>query len=131
MAKEDWVLSTRHVDKPWGHEEHFALADGLYCGKVLFIRAGHALSLQLHERKDETVAVQSGHIVLDIGRSEDALESFAVSPGESVRITPTTVHRMTAVTDSYVLEASTTELDDVIRLSDRYGRARSPSHGLT
>jgi mannose-6-phosphate isomerase-like protein (cupin superfamily) len=122
MAKTDWVSPVRIVGKPWGHEEHFALADGLYCGKVLYIKAGHALSLQLHENKDETVAVQHGHVILDIGRSEDTLDTFDLLPGESVRITPTTVHRMTAVADSYVLEASTTELDDVIRLADRYGR---------
>jgi mannose-6-phosphate isomerase-like protein (cupin superfamily) len=123
MAKKDWVSAVSIIAKPWGHEEHFALANGLYCGKVLFIKEGHALSLQLHESKDETVAVQRGHIILDIGRDQDMMESFDLLPGESVRIRPTTVHRMTAVADSYVLEASTTQLDDIIRLADRYGRA--------
>lgn len=127
MSKSDWTVPVRRVDKPWGHEEHFALADGLYCGKVLFIRAGHALSLQLHECKDETIAVQSGRIELEIGRGVDTLERFDLLPGESVRITPTTVHRMTAVEDTHVLEASTTQLDDVIRLADRYGRASAAS----
>lgn len=123
MAKTDWVSSTCLVVKPWGHEEHFALVDGLYCGKVLFIRAGHSLSLQLHERKDETVAVQAGHLRFEVGRREELLESFDLLPGEAVRIEPGTVHRMSAVVDSHVLEASTTELDDVIRLADRYGRS--------
>jgi hypothetical protein len=60
MAKIDWVAPARHVPKPWGYEEHFALVPGRYCGKILHIRAGQAVSLQLHERKDETIAVHSG-----------------------------------------------------------------------
>jgi mannose-6-phosphate isomerase len=127
MAKNNWVSATRHVLKPWGHEEHFALVDGLYCGKVLFIKAGHSLSLQLHEHKDETITVHDGHLVFEVGRSETMLESFDLWPGEAVRITPGTVHRMTAVVDTRVLEVSTTELDDVIRLADRYGRTAARS----
>lgn len=123
MSKQDWVTSWTRVDKPWGYEDHFALAEGLYCGKILFVKAGHALSLQLHERKDETISVQDGHIVLEIGTAEDDLERFDLLPRESVRIAPRTIHRISAVTDSCVLEGSTTQLDDVIRLADRYGRA--------
>jgi mannose-6-phosphate isomerase-like protein (cupin superfamily) len=122
MTKKNWVQTTRHVPKPWGHEEHFALVDGLYCGKVLFVIAGHSLSLQLHEHKDETVAVHEGHLVFEVGHSDATLERFDLWPGEAVRITPGTVHRMTAVVDTCVLEVSTTELDDVIRLADHYGR---------
>jgi mannose-6-phosphate isomerase-like protein (cupin superfamily) len=123
MAKNDWADNCPRIPKPWGHEDHFALADGLYCGKVLFIRAGHALSLQLHQYKDETISIHNGHIGLEIGPSTAALEKFDLLPGESVRIKPGIVHRMSAITDSWVLEASTTQLDDVIRLADRYGRA--------
>lgn len=122
MAKEDWVTGVKVVDKPWGHEEHFALVDGKYCGKALHISAGHALSLQYHERKEETVSVQQGHLRFEIGVHEDSLEEFELLPGESIHLLPGTRHRMTAVVDSVVLEASTTELDDVIRLGDRYGR---------
>lgn len=122
MAKQDWVSRPRRVLKPWGHEDVFALADGLYCGKLLFIKAEHSLSLQFHEHKDETIAVYDGRLVLEIGRRLEELETFHLWPGETVRIVPATVHRMTAMVDSHVLEASTTELEDVIRLADDYGR---------
>ena len=122
MAKADWVTSVRRVEKPWGHEEHFALVDGCYCGKALHITEGHALSLQYHEEKEETVAVQSGRLLLEVGMSEDALESFELLPGEAVHVRPGTRHRMTALEDTVVLEASTTQLHDVVRLDDRYGR---------
>lgn len=123
MAKSDWVHAPKQVIKPWGSEEHFALVAEKYCGKILRIRAGHSLSLQLHQQKDETIAVHSGSILLEIGPSADALESFELLPGEAVRIPPGVVHRMTARSDATVLEASTTELADVVRLVDRYGRA--------
>jgi mannose-6-phosphate isomerase len=67
MASIDWVTPTRNVPKPWGHEEDFVLVTGQYCGKTLHIRAGHALSLQLHEHKDETIAVHTGHLKLEMG----------------------------------------------------------------
>jgi mannose-6-phosphate isomerase len=110
------------VDKPWGHEEVFALVEGRYCGKAIHVTAGHALSLQYHERKDEVIAVQSGQARLEVGESEDALECFEVGPGERVHLPAGVRHRVTAMTDVVLLEASTTELDDVVRLEDRYGR---------
>jgi mannose-6-phosphate isomerase-like protein (cupin superfamily) len=116
------VRTADRVEKPWGHEVHFAFVEGLYCGKALHINAGHALSLQFHEQKEETVSVQSGHLQFEIGTTEDELETFDLLPGESIHLLPGTRHRMTAVTDTVVLEASTTELDDVVRLEDRYGR---------
>ena len=122
MSKSDWVQHVARVDKPWGHEEHFALVDGRYCGKALHITAGQSLSLQYHEQKEETISVQSGRLRFEVGPHEDALETFELLPGESVHITPGTRHRMTALEDTVVLEASTTELTDVVRLEDRYGR---------
>ena len=122
MAKADWVEAAAVVHKPWGYEVHFALVDGKYCGKALHIEAGHALSLQYHEMKEETVSVQSGRLRFEVGASEEAIESFELLPGESVHLLPGTRHRMSAIEDTVVLEASTTELDDVIRLEDRYGR---------
>jgi mannose-6-phosphate isomerase-like protein (cupin superfamily) len=122
VGKARWVEPVRRVEKPWGHEEIFALVEGRYCGKALHVTAGHALSLQYHERKDEVVAVQSGTALFEVGESEDALESFEVGPGERIRLEPGVRHRITAVTDVVLLEASTTELDDVVRLEDRYGR---------
>jgi mannose-6-phosphate isomerase len=75
MAKSDWVQSVRRVEKPWGHEVHFALVDGKYCGKSLHVTKGHALSLQYHERKEETISVQSGRLLLEGGGEGDEQES--------------------------------------------------------
>ena len=125
MGKSDWVTAVRRVDKPWGHEEVFALVDGRFCGKAIHVNEGHALSLQYHERKEETISCQSGLLRVEVGASEDALEEFELEPGESVHLRPGVRHRVTAVVDSVMLEASTTELDDVVRLEDRYGRQGS------
>ena len=121
-AKARWVEAVPRVDKPWGHEELFALVEGRYCGKALHVTAGHALSLQYHERKDEVIALQSGRAQLEVGASEDAMDTFELAPGERVHLAPGVRHRITALTDVVLLEASTTELDDVVRLEDRYGR---------
>ena len=126
MAKKDWLSAVTRVEKPWGYEEHFALVSGKYCGKVLHVRAGCALSLQYHEVKEETVSVQSGKLLFEVGAPGEPLESFELLPGESVHLLPGTRHRMTALVDTAVLEASTTELDDVVRLEDRYGRTAAP-----
>jgi mannose-6-phosphate isomerase len=108
------------VPKPWGHELIWAHADR-YVGKILHINAGHELSVQYHEKKDETVHLLSGEIVYRVQTGE-VLQDVRLKMGESFRITPGTVHQMIAVTDCDVLEVSTPELDDVIRLSDKYGR---------
>lgn len=122
MSKSNWVERARRVEKPWGYELHFALVDGRYCGKLLHVNEGHALSLQYHERKEETICVQRGRLLFEVGTGTDDLESFELLPEESVHILPGVHHRMTAIVDTDVLEASTTELDDVVRLQDRYGR---------
>ncbi len=122
MSKDDWVSSVRRVDKPWGHEEIFALVDGKFCGKAIHVTQGHSLSLQYHEQKEEVISVQSGRLRCEIGRSESAMEDFELSPGESVHLLPGVRHRVTALEDTVMLEASTTQLDDVVRLEDRYGR---------
>ena len=90
-------------------------------GKILHIKAGQALSVQYHNKKDETVHLLSGELVYRV-QMGDALEDMRLKTGESFRITPGTIHQMEAVTDCDVLEVSTPELDDVVRLSDRYGR---------
>lgn len=122
MSKSDWVSAVRRVDKPWGHEEIFALVDGKFCGKAIHVNEGHSLSLQYHEQKEETISVQSGRLKVEIGLSEDALEEFELEAGESIHLVPFTRHRVTALVDTVMLEASTTELTDVVRLEDRYGR---------
>jgi len=108
------------VPKPWGHETIWAHTDR-YVGKILHIKAGHALSIQYHNRKDETVHLLSGTLVYRVQRGE-TLDDMHLERGDSFRITPGTIHQMEAVTDCDVLEASTPELDDVVRISDRYGR---------
>jgi len=109
------------VPKPWGHETIWALTDR-YVGKILHINAGHELSVQYHSVKDETVYLLSGQIVYRVKNDADLLEDVQLKQGESFRITPGTVHQMVALTDCNVLEVSTPELNDVVRLSDRYGR---------
>ncbi|MDP8910593.1 MAG: cupin domain-containing protein [Actinomycetota bacterium] len=100
----------------------WALTDR-YCGKLLFIRAGHELSLQFHRVKDETLFVQDGRLEVEIGDAGDAVRnSEVVAPGASFRIAPGTVHRLRAVSDTVVLEVSTPEVDDIVRLEDAYGR---------
>ncbi len=121
-ARQKWVRPVTLVDKPWGHEEIFALAEGKFCGKTLHVKAGHALSLQYHECKEETISVQSGRALLEVGRSEAALDSFELRAGDCVHLEPGVRHRVTALTDLLLLEASTTELNDVVRIEDRYGR---------
>src|SRR5262245_59949744 len=109
------------VEKPWGHELIWALTEQ-YVGKVLHVKAGHALSGQYHHQKDETMHVRSGELILRIG-TVDKLEERTFRPGESVRIRAGVVHQIEAVTDTDVLEASTPHLDDLVRLNDRYGRS--------
>ena len=113
-------VGVRIVPKPWGHETIWAHTDR-YVGKILHIKAGHALSVQYHNRKDETVHLLSGELIYRV-KLGDELEDMHLTAGESFRICAGTIHQMEAVTDCDVLEASTPDLDDVVRLSDRYGR---------
>jgi len=110
----------RRVDKPWGHELVWA-ETARYVGKILHIRAGHRLSRQYHRVKDETLFVQTGEMDLELGPA-DASEMRRMKPGDVFHVVPGTIHRMIAVTDVDVLEVSTPELDDVVRLEDVYGR---------
>ena len=117
-------IDVKRVPKPWGHEIIWAHTDR-YVGKILHIKAGQALSVQYHERKDETVYLLSGEMKywVKLDEAPDAeLRDMQLRTGDAFRITPGTVHYMEAVTDCDVLEASTPELDDVVRLKDRYGR---------
>jgi len=109
------------VEKPWGYELIWAQTD-VYVGKVLHINAGEALSLQYHEVKDETIFLFSGKMRFWAGPSLEALEEVSLEAGEAFRVLPETIHRMQALTDCDVMEASTPHLDDVVRLDDRYGR---------
>lgn len=108
------------VEKPWGYELIWALTDR-YVGKILHVKAGHVLSLQYHNRKDETMHLLSGELTLRT-QTGDSLVSRPFKAGQSVHIPAKLIHQIEAVVDSDVLEASTPELDDLVRLQDRYGR---------
>jgi mannose-6-phosphate isomerase-like protein (cupin superfamily) len=110
----------RHVPKPWGHETIWAHTDQ-YVGKILHINAGHALSVQYHNVKDETVFLLSGELIYRIWEN-DQPRNIELKIGDAYRVTPHTIHQMEAITDCDILEASTPHLDDVVRLEDRYGR---------
>jgi mannose-6-phosphate isomerase len=111
----------KRIDKPWGHELWWALTDA-YAGKILHVKRGHRLSLQFHEHKDESAYLLSGRLRLVQGPSEDDLTTVELAPGDAWRNFPGQVHTIEALEDSEVLEVSTPELDDVVRLSDDYGR---------
>ena len=113
-------MSPRHVEKPWGYEIWWAVTDQ-YVGKILHIDAGKRLSRQYHLEKDETFLVQAGVMDLEIGQGSD-IKTIRMDARASFHCTPKTVHRMIAVTDVDVIEVSTPELHDVVRLEDAYGR---------
>ena len=108
------------VEKPWGYELWWAQTDR-YVGKLIHVNKGHALSLQYHNIKDETIYLHAGLILFEIQEGEKLVQR-EMRPGERVHITAKTIHRMTAIEDSDIFEVSTPELHDVVRLEDRYGR---------
>jgi mannose-6-phosphate isomerase len=112
-------------DKPWGHEVIFAGIDGKYVGKIIHVTAGHAISLQYHLQKEETISVLSGAALIEHGPSADDLSSQHFGPGDTIHLPPGAVHRITAITDLTFAEASTAHpgwREDVVRLEDHYGR---------
>jgi mannose-6-phosphate isomerase len=118
-----FAFEPRRIDKPWGHELIWAEGEQ-YVGKVLFVAAGHALSLQFHREKDESWYVHSGRAKVELGDAGEAvLVEEIVTAGAAFRFRPGTVHRVTALEDTTILEVSTPHLDDVVRLEDAYGRA--------
>lgn len=115
-------IESTKVDKPWGYELRWATTDR-YLGKVLHINKGEALSLQYHQRKDEYQYVLKGAIDIELGGDDGQLTTHRMKAGDTLHITPRTRHRLTAVEDTDIFEVSTPEIDDVVRLEDRYGRA--------
>jgi len=111
----------RRVQKPWGHELIWAQTDR-YVGKVLHINAGEKLSLQYHRQKDETVMVWSGRMSFEYFQEGQNPQHKELGPGDAFHVTPGLRHRMLAIEDTVVFEVSTTEIDDVVRLQDAYGR---------
>jgi mannose-6-phosphate isomerase len=114
----------KRVEKPWGYELWWARTDR-YVGKILHLRKGESLSLQYHNVKDETILLQSGRLLFETrpAGEQGELRRIEMKPGDVFHITPGTLHRMTGLEDCDILEVSTPELEDVVRLEDRYGRA--------
>lgn len=118
---EEKQLPVRIKDKPWGREIWFA-QNGDYAGKILEVKKGKRLSLQYHEQKNETQYLYSGKVKLTVGKDKKKLEEIVLNPGDKYDIFPYTIHRVEALEDSKIFEVSTPELEDVVRLSDDYGR---------
>ena len=116
----------REIPKPWGSELWIAHTDR-YAGKILRVRAGQRLSIQFHEAKDETSYVLSGRVIVGQGDSVERLTMRELEPGESWHNPPGLIHTLEAIEDSEIMEVSTPELDDVVRLEDRYGRVAEPT----
>jgi mannose-6-phosphate isomerase len=117
-----FAVEVKRVDKPWGYELVYASTEN-YCGKIIFIRAGEELSLQFHRTKDETLYVYSGRVEFEVADPGKPMDIEVISPGRAFHLAPGTVHRLRALEDTVILEVSTPDLDDVVRLEDRYGRA--------
>ncbi|HYL08500.1 MAG TPA: cupin domain-containing protein [Candidatus Udaeobacter sp.] len=122
MRPELGRVEGKRIDKPWGYELHWAVTER-YVGKVLHVNRGEALSLQYHERKDEFQYLLRGEIDMELGGPDGRLTTHRLREGDTLHITPGTRHRLTAVQDTDIIEVSTPEIEDVVRLEDRYGRA--------
>jgi mannose-6-phosphate isomerase len=120
---EPFAVEPKRVEKPWGYELIWVLTEH-YCGKLIHVRAGEQLSLQFHRVKDEAWYVVEGRAEIELAPAGDAMPaSEVVGPGAAFHFAPGTVHRLRALEDTTIFEVSTPEIDDVVRLEDRYGRA--------
>jgi mannose-6-phosphate isomerase len=120
MGKMEAKLPQR-TEKPWGHELLIALTSQ-YAGKVIFVKKGYRLSLQYHQKKDESTYVFLGSVSLELENGDGKMELLTLKKGDCFRSPPSTKHRLKALEDSTLFEVSTPELDDVVRLQDDYGR---------
>lgn len=115
-------IASSKVDKPWGYELRWAITDR-YLGKVLHINKGEALSLQFHNHKEESQYVTAGALDIELGGADGVLTRYRMVKGDTLHIPPGTRHRITAIEDTDIFEVSTPEIEDVVRIEDRYGRA--------
>jgi mannose-6-phosphate isomerase-like protein (cupin superfamily) len=123
---EQFAFEPQRVEKPWGHELIWALSEH-YAGKLLHVNAGQQLSLQFHREKDESWYVLEGRAEIELAAAGETLTATEiVTPGAAFRFKPGTVHRVLALEDTTILEVSTAQLDDIVRLEDVYGRAPAP-----
>ena len=119
---EPFAVEPTKVEKPWGYELIWADTEA-YAGKILFVKAGESLSLQFHREKDESWLIHSGRARVEMAAPGAKVpDAEVVGPGTAFRIKPGTVHRVTGVEDTTIIEVSTPHLQDVVRLEDRYGR---------
>lgn len=116
------INKPQEILKPWGKEIWFANQPE-YAGKILHIKKGHRYSLQYHEKKKETQFLIKGKVKFYLGKDQSALEEFIMEPGDKLDIIPGTIHRAEALEDSEIVEVSTSDLDDVVKLADDYGRS--------
>ena len=119
------IYRAQEQAKPWGHEQIFAAAEGKYIGKIIHVTAGHSLSLQYHEHKDETICLISGEAEIQYGPKGGELTTRRFGPGDTIHLPAGAVHRVTALSDIVFAEASTAPpgwREDVVRLEDAYGR---------
>jgi oxalate decarboxylase/phosphoglucose isomerase-like protein (cupin superfamily) len=124
LSRDVRAAGQGRVDKPWGYELRWAVTDR-YLGKFIHVQRGQALSLQYHVQKDESIFVAAGLLDLVLESSGGELETLRLGPGMSARIRPGRRHRMVAVDDTDLFEASSPEIDDIVRIEDRYGREGS------
>ena len=113
----------RRVKKPWGEVLVWAETED-YLGRILRIRAGEAQSLHFHEERDETILLLRGKMILEVGAGVNSLHETRVREGEVMHLPAGLLHRIVATTDAEVLEVSTPDADDIVRVRDRYGRVR-------
>ena len=111
----------KKVDKPWGYEIWYAY-NNRYAGKLLHVEAGSKLSRQYHRNKHETWLVIKGKIFATVGSDNGSDKKIQMNEGDWVELPPGTIHRIEALLDSDIIEWSSPELDDLIRLEDEYGR---------
>lgn len=109
------------TEKPWGYELLWAHTNQ-YVGKILFVKANHSLSLQFHQKKEETIFLETGLLEVEYGETESSLKKMTLKPGESFHIPTKLIHRFKAIEDCRIFEVSTNFLEDVVRLKDSYGR---------
>ena len=121
MRPEFSRVESQKVEKPWGYELRWAITDR-YLGKVLHLNQGEALSLQYHEHKDECQYVVKGSVDMEVGGPDGIMTTHRMLAGDTVHLTAGTRHRITAIEDTDIFEVSTPEINDVVRLEDRYGR---------
>jgi mannose-6-phosphate isomerase len=120
------IYPAARQEKPWGYELIFAAVSGKYAGKVIYVNAGHSLSLQYHQQKEETISVLDGEALIEYGPAADQLTEQRFRAGDTIHLPPGVLHRIGAVRDLTFAEASTAEpgwREDVVRLEDRYGRS--------